>query len=61
MGLKCTMPKCRVVINGMTGLQEINKLKSHFRRKHHLELSMERALEFRVTMEAGHVPVRFGA
>lgn len=55
------MPKCRAVLRAATGLQEIQKLRAHFTRKHKITLSMQAALEFRVTMEAGECPVRVGA
>lgn len=56
MGLKCTMANCKYVIYAVTGLQEIDKLRAHFSKKHKLTISMERALEFRLAMEAGHAP-----
>jgi len=52
------MPKCVVTIYAMTGLQELNKLQSHFAKKHKIVLSMNAALQFRETMEAGECPVR---
>jgi len=57
-GLRCTMPGCKTVIRAWTGLQEIQKLMKHFEGKHKLVLTMDRALEFRVAMEAGEAPIR---
>ena len=58
MGLRCTMPKCNHVIHAMTGFQEIEKLMKHFSKKHKISITMERALEFRVAMEDGLVPIK---
>jgi hypothetical protein len=55
--LNCTMPGCRGKINGWTGLDEIKKLMGHFERKHKLVISMEQALEYRIAMEEGRIPV----
>jgi hypothetical protein len=58
MGLRCTMPKCRTVINAWTGFQEIEKLQKHFLNKHKISLTMDAALKAREAMEAGFVPIR---
>lgn len=54
--LKCTMPKCRGKIGGMTGLQEIREMQKHFSKRHRISLSMEEALEVRIDMENGKEP-----
>lgn len=61
MGLRCTMPKCKYVFHGLTGLAELLCLKRHFWRKHKIDLSMDAALKFRVVIEAGEVPVKVDA
>lgn len=52
-GLKCTVPGCRAMIRGMTGLQELNRLDAHFRRIHGQALRGEQLLELRVKIENG--------
>lgn len=54
--LKCTMPKCRGSIGGMTGLQEIREMQKHFAKCHKVGLSMEEAFEVRIDMENGKEP-----
>jgi hypothetical protein len=38
---------CKKEINGMTGLQELDKLRAHFRRVHHKEVDMMEAMNIR--------------
>jgi hypothetical protein len=40
----------------MTGLQELDKLRKHFARKHKVALSMGEALEVRIDVEEGREP-----
>lgn len=54
--MKCTMPKCRSTINGLTGLDEIVKLRQHFAKAHKMPLTMEEALEVRIDIENGIAP-----
>lgn len=54
--LKCTMPKCRGSIGGVTGLDEIMKIRAHFRKAHKQDLDTSEALEVRIDMEEGRVP-----
>jgi hypothetical protein len=54
--MNCTMPKCRSRINGMTGLQEIQKLRQHFLKVHKVNLSTGEALEVRINIEDGVEP-----
>lgn len=54
--MKCTMPKCRGQINGMTGLQELMALRKHFQKSHKLMLSTEETLEVRLNIEDGKEP-----
>ena len=54
--MKCTMPKCRAQINGMTGFQEIQKVQQHFARAHKVRLSMNEAMEVRINLEDGVEP-----
>jgi len=49
--LRCTVPGCKKVIRAMTGLQELQKLRTHMRRAHLANWDMNEALENRVTME----------
>jgi len=51
MGLKCLVPKCKGVINGMTGLQELDKLRSHYLKAHKSHISMEEAMVIRERIE----------
>lgn len=51
VGLKCTYPGCKKVINAMTGLQEVQKLQAHVKKAHGLNWDMNLALENRVLME----------
>ena len=48
--MKCPVLGCGKEINGMTGLQELIKLRKHFARKHS-QINMEEALEIRVIAE----------
>jgi len=54
--MRCTVPKCRGQITGMTGLQELTKLRQHFSKSHRIFLSMEEALEVRIDIENGREP-----
>ncbi len=48
--LICPHPTCKTVIKAMTGLQELNKLQTHWQRKHG-SMSMSQALETRAIHE----------
>jgi hypothetical protein len=50
-GLRCPAPNCKTVIHAFTGLQELNKLQAHWRRKHGETLSLDAALELRALAE----------
>lgn len=54
--MKCTMPKCRGQINGVSGLQEIMALRKHFQKSHKMVLSTTEALEVRLNIEDGKEP-----
>lgn len=54
--MNCTVKGCRGTIRGMTGLQELDKLRKHFARKHKVALSMGEALEVRIDVEEGREP-----
>lgn len=54
--MKCTVPKCGRQINGMTGLQELQKLRQHFAMAHKISLRPDEALEVRVDIESGREP-----
>lgn len=54
--MNCTVPKCRGRISGMTGLQELEKLRQHFKRAHKVTLTMGEALEVRIDLENGQEP-----
>lgn len=54
--MKCTMPKCRAQINGVSGLQEIMALRKHFQKSHKMVLTTEEALEVRLNIEDGKEP-----
>jgi len=54
--MKCTMPKCRSQINGVSGLQEIMALRKHFQKSHKMVLTTEEALEVRLNLEDGKPP-----
>lgn len=45
--LKCPVPGCRTYIAGVTGLDEITKLRKHYRRVHLARLDTLDALELR--------------
>ena len=51
-GLKCPVPGCKKIIRGMTGLQELQKLRSHYERAHLARITMEEALELRRRIES---------
>lgn len=50
-GLRCRVPGCKAIITGVTGLDEIMKLRQHFKRSHLSELTPSEALELRVKWE----------
>lgn len=50
-GLRCRVVGCAHVIRAWTGLQEVEKLRAHFRQAHLAELSMVEALEVRAAWE----------
>ena len=54
--MNCTVKGCQGIIRGMTGLQELDNLRKHFRKAHKLALSMGEALEVRVDVEDGREP-----
>jgi len=45
--LKCPYPGCKHIIRAFTGLQELNKMQSHFARKHDKRMNLNDALEVR--------------
>ena len=45
--LKCPYPGCKTVIQALTGLQELQKMRQHFNRKHRKKLTLEEALNVR--------------
>jgi hypothetical protein len=49
--LRCRLLGCRALIHGITGLQELEHLIQHFRRKHGQGMTMATALEVRVIFE----------
>lgn len=54
--MRCTVPKCNSQINGMTGLQELEKIMKHFASKHKIRLSLPEAMEVRINLEDGKEP-----
>lgn len=50
--MKCPHVGCKSIINGMTGLQEIERLMTHYKRKHKKYVDMRTALEIRSMAEA---------
>ena len=46
-GLICPHLGCKHVIRAMTGLQEIQKLQAHFRKKHSKNININEALQIR--------------
>lgn len=49
--LKCQVPGCKVFIRGITGLDEIMKLRKHLNRAHIAEVGCVDALELRAKWE----------
>lgn len=45
--LICPFPGCKSVIIALTGLQELDKLRKHFKRKHRKAMNLEDALNLR--------------
>lgn len=43
----CNESGCSKEIYGMTGLQELDNYRKHLRNKHHIYVSVEKALEMR--------------
>lgn len=46
-GLRCPHICCKAVIRGVTGLDELMKLRAHFLREHGRRLEMDEAMEAR--------------
>lgn len=50
--MNCPIDGCRGQIFGVTGLQELNSLQSHMRRRHKTDINMTDALALREIAEA---------
>ena len=50
-GLRCPVPGCKHTVRALTGLQEIEKLKAHYKKAHLARITTQEALEIRVRIE----------
>jgi len=55
-GLRCPVPGCKTTIRGVTGFDEINKLRKHYAKAHWANITMEEALTLRIKIENAQTP-----
>lgn len=51
--LLCPVATCKTTIDAMTGLQELQKLMTHMKKKHKTSINMDIAMKFREMVEKG--------
>lgn len=60
MSFPCPVPECRKVINGLTGLTELQNLVKHYKRAHLCQIDILQAAEIRARVEAEQDGERVG-
>jgi hypothetical protein len=54
--LRCRFPLCKATIAALTGLQELDKLRTHIRRAHRQMLTLSDVLDLRARWEEPDLP-----
>lgn len=60
MSFPCPVPECRKVIDGLTGLTELQNLVKHYKRAHLCRIDILQAAEIREKAEAAQDAARKG-